>query len=268
MNNYDLSNVVNQYDGLCLDNDGTCARTEELHAEVGALILREEGGVNITYEERLSYMGMGEHGIWDHLHAHGRTPSISKDEFKRLQSVRFLEALKSMRDASALERPGIKRLAQAFRDANKPVIVVSNTPRDVVTAIQRLIALDALVHHVITFDDMMSAGLRAKPEPDGYIWAKQIAESIAPKKTGRILAVEDAHKGWLSAHRADCDTIHIFYQSIGQTANPEATFTVADHLDVCDAFLSAASGHKKAGLDQSIPSFTPPIEPLIKRDPS
>lgn len=36
MNNYDLSDVVSQYDALCSDNDGTCAKTEELHAEVGA----------------------------------------------------------------------------------------------------------------------------------------------------------------------------------------------------------------------------------------
>ncbi len=235
MNNYDLDPIVAQYDSLFLDNDGTCAKTEELHAEVGTQILTE-AGVDITYEERLSFMGMGEHGIWDHLHMHGRTPQISKDEFKELQAIRFLETLKTMVDASLLVRPGIKRLVQAFRKASKPVIVVSNTPRDVVSEIQRVIELSDHVHHVISFDDMIEAGLKAKPEPDGYEWAKEIAKTFAPKETGRYLAVEDAHKGWLSAHRANCDTIHIFYQGIGQKPNPDATFTVADNLDLCEAF--------------------------------
>ena len=39
MNNYDLDPIVAQYDSLFLDNDGTCAKTEELHAEVGTQIL-------------------------------------------------------------------------------------------------------------------------------------------------------------------------------------------------------------------------------------
>lgn len=233
-----LKAVVEAYDALFLDNDGTCAKTEELHAQVGTKIL-QEAGVVITYEERYSFMGFGERAIWDHLNAQGRTPSISKEEFLKLQAERFLDAVNKMEDPAELARPGIKSLVDAFRAASKPVIVVSNTPREVVNAIQKAIGLYDLVDRIISLDDMLDNGLQAKPSPDGYNWAKEIVRTESGVKTGRYLALEDAEKGWKAAYAANCDTLLIHYKGVNQKPNPEATYNVADDLDVCDAFTSA-----------------------------
>lgn len=245
MARHDLKAVVEAYDALFLDNDGTCAKTEELHAQVGTKIL-QEAGVVITYEERYSFMGFGERAIWDHLHAQDRTPSITKEEFLKLQADRFLDAVNRMQDPSALARPGIRTLADAFRAAAKPVIVVSNTPRQVVDAVQKAIGLYDKVDRIISLDDMLNAGLQAKPSPDGYNWAKEIVRTQAGVKTGRYLALEDADKGWKAAHAAGCDTLLIHYKSVGQKPNPEATYNVADDLDVCAAFTSARD-HQVSG---------------------
>lgn len=235
MNQATLADIVTQYDALLLDNDGTCARTEELHAEIGATILTDLGGVPMTFEERLAYMGYGEHGIWDDLNAKGQTPAITKDEFKNLQGVRFIESLKSI-DPGKLARPGIVDLAKAFKAASKPVIVVSNTARNVVEAIQSAIGLDRITDKVITLDDILSLGLKPKPAPDAYL----LAQSLVPGGN-RFLAVEDAYKGWEAAHLSGCDTVHIYYKSIGQKPNPSATYTVADDLNICLAFKKAAN---------------------------
>lgn len=242
MNQAELAAIVAQYDALFLDNDGTCARTEELHAQIGADILTELGGVPMTFEERLAYMGFGEHGIWDDLNAKGRPPVITKDEFKDMQGQRFIEALKTI-EPDKLVRPGIIELAKAFKAASKPVIVVSNTARDVVEAIQKAVGLDKIVDTVIALDDIYAHGLKAKPDPGAYL----LAQSMVPGN--RFLAIEDAYKGWEAAHLSGCDTIHIYYKSIGQTPNPSATFTVADDLDVRRAFKKAADPAPEAPSD-------------------
>jgi beta-phosphoglucomutase-like phosphatase (HAD superfamily) len=254
-----LADIVNTYDALFLDNDGTCARTEELHAVVGAQIL-QEAGVNITYEERFSLTGYGEFGIWEHLDKQGRTPSISKEQFKQLQSERFLAALTHISDPAQLARPGIVDLARAFRDAGKPVLVVSNTAADIVMAVQKASGLTGLVDTIITFDDIQARGLQKKPAPDPYTLARQLSGKPI---NGKFLAVEDSKIGMDSALGDGCDVLQIYYESLNQQPDPRATYAVGDSLNLCAAFAAAASGGSTAPQPPLLSAFKLPV-PAIK----
>lgn len=233
-----LADIVDKYDALLLDNDGTCARTEELHAVVGTQIL-QEAGVNITYEERFSLTGYGEFGIWEHLDRQGRMPAISKEQFKQLQSERFLAALTFINDPSELARPGIVDLARAFKNAAKPVLVVSNTAADIVMAVQKASGLNGLVDTIITFDDIHARGLQKKPAPDPYTLARQFS---GKPMNGKFLAVEDSKIGMDSALGDGCDVLQIYYESLNQQPDPRATYAVSDSMNLCAAFSMAVAG--------------------------
>lgn len=232
MNKRFLRDLAQRYEALLLDNDGTCATTEELHARVGTDILREAGIEDMTYEERFSYTGFGEFGIWEHLDRQGRTPRISKEEFKQRQSERFRAAVAALRDPEKLRRKGIAELVDAFHRAGKPVWVVSNTDRDAVMAVQKAAGLDGKIDGYVTFDDIQEQNLHKKPAPDAYLLAMEKAGCTGKQ----CLAVEDSETGLRAALDAGCDTIHIFYNALNQAANPRATYAVPDHLDVRKAF--------------------------------
>jgi HAD superfamily hydrolase (TIGR01509 family) len=234
-----LALIADQYSALFLDNDGTCARTEDLHTEIGTRILRENGVPDMTYEERHKLMGLGEHGIWDYLNKQGRAPHISKEQFKELQCERFREALTSHEDHSALRRQGILDLIEVFKAAGKPVWVVSNTSRDSVEAVQKAIGFFDKVDGIIAFDDIHARGLHKKPSPDPYMLAREKAGLSGEDK---CLAVEDSLPGVHSAYEASCDVIHIYYDSVGQKPSNEATYSVSDERDVTEAFNTVAKG--------------------------
>lgn len=245
------------YDALFLDNDGTCGRTEELHAEIGCEILRDNGVPDMTYEERFSMTGFGEYGIWEFLNKQGRTPSISPAEFARLQSQRFTERIAAIDNPAKIVRPGIPELALAFRDAGKPVIVVSNTPRDAVVAVQTAAGLNGLTDGLITFTEIHDLGLRKKPEDDPYLLAKALVRNgIRPDDVARMsqvekdqlvlklvpaerarndmyaLAVEDSKTGATSAMKAACHVLEIVYTKLNQVHHHGSTFGVTDEEHV------------------------------------
>lgn len=220
---------AHNYGALLLDNDGTCGMTEELHARIGCKILVEHG-IDITYEERFSLMGYGEHGIFEHLASQGRIPAnspLTKERFKELQSEHFTRDIATIVDPSIIIRPGISEMVDAFNRAGKPVMIVSNTPADAVIAVQKAAGLMDRINPdlIITFDDIQRHGLQKKPAPDAYILAMKMCNLPEGE---RFLAIEDSRVGAEAAISAGIDTIQILYSKLNQVPLPGAAFVVSD----------------------------------------
>ncbi len=256
--NANLRRLVSSYDAVLSDFDGTAVMSEQIHAAIGSEILRGHGVPDMTYDERFAMMGMGEFGIHEALANQGRTPTISAEEFKKQQCELFIKTVETMHSEQIL-RPGFKDLVIATLDAGKPFHIVSNTAKDAVNACMVVTGLDKLIppENVITFDDIQSLGLKKKPHPDPYNLAIQRCQI----PNGRFLAIEDSSIGLQSALNANCDTLEIFYDSIGRTADPRATYSLPDSRSLCSIFDESAENsvvplqQRKAALG---PSPLPP----------
>lgn len=223
--------LAREYDALFLDNDGTCGLTEEIHARIGTDILKQSGVPHMTVEERFSFMGFGEAGIWEYLQKQGHALSITIEQFVRLQSQRFTEAISGITDPAVIRRPGIIELAEEFKKHNKPVWVVSNTPREAVMAVQKAAGLLEVVDGYITYTDIHDKGLKKKPAPDAYLLAKDLTVG----RGAHCLAIEDSKTGVQAALDADCDVIEIIYHRLNHTPHPYSTYVVSDEEAVLAA---------------------------------
>ena len=215
--------LADQYDGLVLDNDGTVARTEELHALVGAKIMSEHGAPT-SFDDRFCMMGMGEAAIWDAQRDKGMPLTLGRQQFIDMHQEEFLKALETHKNPAQLERHGVIDLVQAFKDRSKPVGVASNTPRNVVERVQRLIGFWEKMDVIVTFDDLQALNMKAKPEPDAY----NLAKEKMGLQNGKVLAVEDSSKGISSAISAGCDVIGIYYDTIGHKPDPRVFLSTRD----------------------------------------
>lgn len=166
--------LADYYDELYLDNDGTVARTENLHAQVGAELMTK-CGVPTSFEERFLMMGMGEGAIWDAQRIKGMPLNIGRNEFINEHQRLFLEALGTLQNPAALVREGVVDLVDAFRNQRKTVAVASNTPRSVVEQVQKIVGLWDKMDLVVTYDDIAKLNLKPKPAPDVYNLAKSRA---------------------------------------------------------------------------------------------
>lgn len=240
----DYSELVGDYEALLIDNDGTVVRSEELHAEIGCRILQENGVPDMTYQERFGMLGFGEAGIWAHLHKQGRAPTLTPAQFSQMQSEQFSAAMAKITDPATIRRPGIKELMEAFKDAGRPVIVVSNTDRAAVIAAQKAADTIHLVDAMLCVDDLKKHGLEKKPHPGPYLHAKKMAGLGVDAP---CLAVEDSKTGANSAAAAGLDFVEIIYTHVQQVPHPAATWVVTDGQDVREAArFNPAAGRKLA----------------------
>lgn len=238
MSGVNLKNLVQQYDALLLDSDGTIGRTETVHAEIGARIMSENGRPT-TFDERFHMKGFGEARIWDEMTEMGTPINIPKADFIDKQTKEFVKAIREVRDPKTIRRPGMLELIQAFREAGKPVAIVSNTPTSAVEALKKATALTDLIDMTITYDDITALGLQKKPEPDGYNLARA---RLGLNDNQKALIIEDSNTGALAAVQADGrnDVVQITYDTLGEKPIKGVQFEVHDTGSILDMFNKTA----------------------------
>lgn len=234
-----LPHLVAQYDALLLDSDGTIGTTETVHAEIGARLMCQHG-VPTSFETRFKMKGWGEARIWDEMAKAGTPIQIERADFINAQTEAFVAYIDSIRDPHTIRRKGMLPLVTAFKEAGKPIYIVSNTPTEAVEALKRATALAELIDHTISYTDIARMGLNKKPAPDAYDHAIRHT-GIAD---GRFLIVEDSITGvtaGLAATAGNCDVFQIYYGSVGEKPHKDVHYSVCDTGDLMDIFTRHTS---------------------------
>jgi beta-phosphoglucomutase-like phosphatase (HAD superfamily) len=235
-----LEDLVTQHDALFLDSDGTIGNTERVHAEIGARIMTAHG-VPTTVDERFRMKGWGEGRIWDEMAARGTPIQIPKQDFIDAQTRQFVDYIREIKNPESIRRPGMLELIQAFRDAKKPVVIVSNTPTSAVEALKRATGLTDMIDDTITYDDIIALGLNKKPSPDGYDLAR---DRLGLKFGQKAFIVEDSNTGAEAAVKAKgLNTVaQITYDTLGEKCIPGVDHEMKDTGNILDIFESSANG--------------------------
>jgi HAD superfamily hydrolase (TIGR01509 family) len=230
---------VEQYDALLIDSDGTIGKTEDVHAKIGAKIM-SSNGVPTTFDTRFRMKGWGEGRIYEEMEAKGTPILIPKQDFIDAQTLEFVRAILEVKKAEDIRRPGVLELMLAFRNAGKPIVVVSNTPTSAVEALKRATGLTDLIDMTITYDDIMDLNLNKKPAPDGYNLARQRL-NLNPHQ--KALIIEDSNTGAQAGVDADGinDIMQITYDILGEKPISGVRYEVADSGSLLDIFTQESN---------------------------
>jgi HAD superfamily hydrolase (TIGR01509 family) len=240
----DIIDQIDQYvdksAALFLDSDGTIGNTERVHAEIGAKIMTANG-VPTTFDDRFRMKGFGEGRIWDDMKAKGTPITIPKQDFIDAQTREFVDAIREIKKAENIRRPGMLELVKAFRAAGKPVVIVSNTPTSAVEALKKATGLTDLIDMTITYDDIVDLGLQKKPAPDGYNLARH---RLGLRPDQKVLIIEDSITGAQAAVDAEGnnDIAQITYNTLGEKPIAGVHYEIKDNGSILDIFQQKSSG--------------------------
>lgn len=257
------SEFVAQYSALLLDSDGTIGDTERVHAKIGAEIM-SQAGVPTSFDERFRMKGFGEARIWDEMAQRGTPIQIPRQDFIDAQTRGFVEYIRKVDNPLDIRRRGMLELITAFKEAGKPVAIVSNTPTSAVEALKQATDLSHLIDMTITYDHIAELGLQKKPAPDGYDLARERLNLLHNQAT---LIVEDSPTGANAGVQAKGrnDVMQIIYDTLQEEPIKGIKFVVHDSGSLLDIFRNSNSHHAFTHHSDMAAAHTP-VNPLMARN--
>ncbi|MCX2966626.1 HAD family phosphatase [Gordonia sp. Z-3] len=222
------------------DMDGTLLDSEPLW-DVAMADLALRHGITMSPALRESTLGNALPDALSKVYAAARIPAAEQD---RAGDERWLlDHVAAMFDKGLPWRPGADAALELVRSAGLPMVLVTNTVRELTDV--ALETLDATRFVATVCGDEVALG---KPHPDPYLRAA----SLVGLRPDQCLAVEDSPAGTAAATAAGCPTLvipsaaRVPQGSLRSFRRSLVGLTIAD---VVDAWTGQHPGHLPAGRD-------------------
>jgi beta-phosphoglucomutase len=187
--------------GVIFDFDGVLVDSERAHFEGIRLVLAEDAGIAITFNEYAEqYLAYDDHGGMKRaLERHGHEASRDR--------VHQLATRKKAVFAGLLPRiallPGAKELILALQAAGVPLAIASGARRDEIVALLQASELLEAFRGIVSADDVHNF----KPHPEPYLRGLEVVGAAESAKG--VVAFEDSTPGLASARAANLRVIGV-----------------------------------------------------------
>ncbi|APT84759.1 HAD family hydrolase [Corynebacterium aquilae] len=182
-------------DAILWDMDGTLVDSEPLW-EIATYAMGERLGRKLTPEVREKTIGGSFHNTFTICAQHaGFNPTPEREA---LEYQRTVDTMNELFATGLPFNPGVKRLLKELHAAGIPMLIVTNTVRDVAEGCFRAIG-EHLFVDTLAGDDVA----HGKPAPDLYLEAARRV-GVNPE---RCLVFEDSATGMQAARTAGCRVI-------------------------------------------------------------
>lgn len=215
------------------DMDGTILDTEPIwDVAMEALALRH--GIEMTDELRIATLGNNAVDALTKIFDAARVPESGRDF--EAEEARMVSHVVGLFERELPWRPGARELLELLATAQIPMLLVTNTQRDIADVAIGTIDPGRFVATVC--GDEVAVG---KPAPDIYLRAAELA-GVHPH---RCLAIEDSPTGAAAAHAAGIPTLVVPSQIPVPPASKRAVRDTLAGLTLDDlaATFAAAGGH-------------------------
>lgn len=214
------------------DYNGVLADDEHVHLEAFRDTVRPLG-IEISEADYLErYLGFDDKGAFEALLVEAGRPASPADVAALVEAKRPHYMARAGRGLSTF--PGAAEVVRR-RSQHGPVVVVSGALRDEIELGLAQLGVRDLVLHIVSAEDTK----QSKPDPEGYLLAKEFLRSSGFAAVDRALVIEDSLDGISAAKAAGLPCVAVAQSySRERLLESEADLVLTAVADVSDEELA------------------------------
>jgi HAD superfamily hydrolase (TIGR01509 family) len=195
-------NWIQNFQLFLFDLDGLLVNTEELHYEAYVTMLKRRG-YTLEWDFPTYFQIAQQDSKAPEIHIYKEFPQLQKEEpnWSILYAEKKQIVTDLLREKGAPLLPGVHELLTKLAALNKKRCVVTHSPKELVTLLQKHHPILKTITHWITREDYS----KPKPDPEGYM--KAISQFEAPGD--KIIGFEDSVRGMKALMQTKAVAVYI-----------------------------------------------------------